>query len=110
MGEANTISDPVSTIITLRQYQCTLQRQVNTLKEDLATIKEFQSKYGAAPWKESFEHLKSNLLLRQSQLKEVQFQLDLIASCVKQANGLCNQLRANLGPPDMDVNFQEEKR
>ena len=28
MGEANTISDPVSTIITLRQYQCTLQRQV----------------------------------------------------------------------------------
>eukprot|EP00960_Hanusia_phi_P041724 755135-Hanusia_phi.AAC.13 len=113
MDEASAVNDPVSTIITLRQYQCTLQRQVSTIKEDLTTIREFQSKYGqvqAGPWKESVEYLKSNLSLRQSQLKDVQFQLDLITSCVKQANGLCKKLRANIGPPDLDVNFQEAER
>jgi hypothetical protein len=43
------LADPVAVIVTLQQYQKKLATQVELLRQDIATSKTFQSKYGVMP-------------------------------------------------------------
>ncbi len=46
MAEDDPLADPVAVIVTLQQYQKKLSSQVELLRQDVATSKTFQSKYG----------------------------------------------------------------
>jgi len=49
MAEEDPLADPVAVIVTLQQYQKKLSSQVELLRQDVATSKTFQSKYGVRP-------------------------------------------------------------
>jgi len=49
MAEEDPLADPVAVIVTLQQYQKKLSSQVELLRQDVATSKKFQSKYGVRP-------------------------------------------------------------
>ena len=49
MAEEDPLADPVAVIVTLQQYQKKLSNQVELLRQDVATSKTFQSKYGVRP-------------------------------------------------------------
>ena len=83
------------------------RRQVELLRQDVATSKTFQAKYGASAWKESNEHLSKSLSSRLNMLKEVQFQLDLVSAGVRQGRGLCQKLNRLIGAPNFEVDVTE---
>uniref|UniRef100_A0A7S0YNQ9 Uncharacterized protein n=1 Tax=Hemiselmis tepida TaxID=464990 RepID=A0A7S0YNQ9_9CRYP len=99
------LADPVAVIVTLQGYQSKLAGQVETLKQDMATCRENQRKYGAGPWKTSLSSLQKSLAARSNLLKEVRFQLDLVAAQVRQGRGLCNKLNKLIGPPITTINL-----
>ena len=45
-GNEDPLADPVAVIITLQQYQKKLSTEVELLRQDVATSKAFQAKYG----------------------------------------------------------------
>jgi hypothetical protein len=49
MAEEDPLADPVAVIVTLQQYQKKLSSQVELLRQDVATSKTFQAKYGVRP-------------------------------------------------------------
>mmetsp|Transcript_6731 Transcript_6731/g.9999 ORF Transcript_6731/g.9999 Transcript_6731/m.9999 type:complete len:130 (-) Transcript_6731:342-731(-) len=102
-GNEDPLADPVAVIVTLQQYQQKLSSQVELLRQDVATSKTFQAKYGAGAWKQSNEHLSKSLSARLNMLKEVQFQLDLVSAGVRQGRGLCQKLHRLVGPPNFEV-------
>jgi len=47
-GNEDPLADPVAVIVTLQQYQQKLASQVELLRQDVATSKTFQAKYGVS--------------------------------------------------------------
>mmetsp|Transcript_24101 Transcript_24101/g.59445 ORF Transcript_24101/g.59445 Transcript_24101/m.59445 type:complete len:111 (+) Transcript_24101:33-365(+) len=99
------LADPVAVIVTLQGYQAKLSSQVETLKQDMNTCREFQRKYGTGSWKTSLASLQKSLSARANLLKEVRFQLDLVAAQVRQGRGLCHKLNKLIGPPVASINM-----
>mmetsp|Transcript_7369 Transcript_7369/g.17749 ORF Transcript_7369/g.17749 Transcript_7369/m.17749 type:complete len:121 (+) Transcript_7369:181-543(+) len=100
MGE---LEDPVAVILMLQRYREKLSSQVEQLRQDIALCKTFQTKYGPGAWKQSNDHLNKALSARVNMLKEVQFQLDLVAAGMKQGKALCQKLGRLLGPTEHEV-------
>lgn len=101
--EENPLADPVAVIVTLQQYKKMITSQIERLRQDIQTSKTFQMKYGPSAWKQSLGHLNKALAARTNMLKEVQFQLDLVAAGVRQGRGLCQKLNQLVGPPEIEV-------